>query len=513
MKFLSTVRTLALLIALLLLASLSVSAQEEGGILRVGMNAPITLDPALHPNDPETALNRAIYDYLIEVLPDSSIGPNLASDWTISEDGLTYTFTLVDGVTFHDGSPFTSADVVYTFNRLKEVGSPALNLLGSEYEVSAPDEMTVEFTLPAVNADFLYGVGSRWTLIVKDGTTTPNELAEGDNPYANFNGTGPFILESFSPDDRAVLRRNENYWQEGLPLLEGLEFIYMEDPIAQVDALRSGTVDFIFKIPSDQFSSLEGAEGITTLQRPTSQHPVIRVRADEGFVGADPVVREALKYATDRAALNDLLLEGRGIVGHNDPIGPVYEAFYDETIEDQPYDPARACALLSEAGLTDGLNLTLYTPDSLGYPDLATVLQQMWGETGCINIEIEVRPETVYYSSNEWAEVELGITGYGARPIPQQFLVEAYASDGLYNESHWSDEELDALIEQAGQTTDEAARAEIYSQIAQLFRDRGPIIIPWFAPMLGAASSRVQGLEMAPFPGSTDFRQVSIGEM
>ena len=98
-------------ISLLTLAVAGVGAQD-GGVLRVGVNAPVVLDPALHTNDPETALNRAIYDYLVEVLPDASIGANLASDWTISDDGLTYTFTLVQGVTFHDGKPFTSADVV-----------------------------------------------------------------------------------------------------------------------------------------------------------------------------------------------------------------------------------------------------------------------------------------------------------------------------------------------------------------------------------------------------------------
>lgn len=512
MKFLKAFRTIAILLAVSVFLSAAVSAQDQGGTLVVGMNAPATLDPALHSNDPETAFNRAIYDYLIDVLPDSTIVPNLASAWTISEDGLTYTFTLVEGVLFHDGSTFSSADVVFSFNRLKEQSSAALNLLGSEYEVSAPDASTVVFTLPEVNADFLYGVGSRWALIIKDGTETPNVLVEGDAPYANFNGTGPFVLQSFSPEDRATFVRNDNYWKEGLPYLDSLEFVFMDDPIAQVDAIRSGTADFIFKIPSDQFTSLEGVEGITTLQIPTSQHPVIRLRADAGFAGENPAVREALKFATDRAALNDLLLEGRGTVGHNDPISPIYSNYYDTAIVDQAYDPAQACTLLSEAGLTDGLNLTLYTPDSLGYPDLATVLQQMWAETGCINVEIEVRPENVYYSSNEWAEVELGITGYGARPIPQQFLVEAYASDGLYNESHWSDEELDALIVQAGQTTDDAARAGIYAQIAQIFHDRGPIIIPWFAPMLAAVSSDVQGLELAPFPGSTDFRQVSRTE-
>jgi peptide/nickel transport system substrate-binding protein len=172
-----------------------------------------------------------------------------------------------------------------------------------------------------------------------------------------------------------------------------------------------------------------------------------------------------------------------------------------------------ACQLLTDAGYPDGLSLTLFTPDSLGYPDLATVLQQMWAE-GCINVSIEVRPENVYYATSgepeDWFGVELGITGYGARPIPQQFLVEAYASDGIYNEAHWSDADLDALIAQAGTTTDQAARAEIYAQISDIFRERGPIIIPWFAPMLGAASNSVQGLEMNPFPGLTDFRMVTV---
>ncbi|MBN8639997.1 MAG: ABC transporter substrate-binding protein, partial [Anaerolineae bacterium] len=144
---------LFLLFTMLLAVGVAVSAQDAG-VLRVGMNAPVVLDPALHSNDPETALNRAIYDYLVEVAPDSTIVPNLATEWTISEDGLTYTFTLASGVTFHDGSPFTSADVVYTFERLKEVSSPAINLLGSDFTVSAPDDATVVFTLTSVNADF-----------------------------------------------------------------------------------------------------------------------------------------------------------------------------------------------------------------------------------------------------------------------------------------------------------------------------------------------------------------------
>lgn len=503
-------RLAAALLLFLILLILTVSpAAAQDGVLRVGMNAPIELDPALQSNDPEAAFNHAIYDFLVDVTANNEVVPNLASSWTVSDDGLTYTFTLEDGVTFHDGAALTSADVVYTFNRLKEVASPAINLLGSEYEVSAPDPATVVFTLPQVNADFLFGVGSRWAGIVRDGATGINVLGDGDAPYATFNGTGPFVLTDYRPEDGVTFTANANYWKEGQPSLAGLEFVFIEDPIAQADALATGVVDFIFKVPIEQFVTLETTDGVTTLSRPTSQHPVIRLRTDEGFIGADPNVRLAFKLATDRQLANDLVLQGRGVIGHNDPIGPVFGAFFDAAIVDQTYDPVQACALLAEAGYPEGLELTLYTPDSLGYPDLATVLQQMWGP-GCIRVSIEVRPENAYYSSNEWFDVELGITGYGARPTPQQFLVEAYASGGLYNETRWNDPDLDALIDQAGQTVDPAARAALFSQIAQIFLNEGPIIIPWFAPMLAAAGDNVQGLDVHPFPGLTDFRTVSL---
>lgn len=505
---------LFVLVALMLAVGVTVSAQDAG-VLRVGMNAPVVLDPALHTNDPETALNRAIYDYLVEVSPESTIVPNLATEWTISEDGLTYTFTLAQGVTFHDGSPFTSADVVYTFNRLKEVSSPAINLLGSEFEVSAPDASTVVFTLPGVNADFLYGVAARQALIVKDGQAAPNVLGEGDAAYASFNGTGAFVLTGFDPGARATFAANPTYWREGEPAISGMEHIYIDDPVAQVDALLSGELDFIFKVPSTQISRLEGQSGVNVLQIATSQHPVIRVRSDAGSLGEDVRVRQALKFATDRDFLNELLLEGRGVVGNNDPIAPVFSFFYDGATENQPYDPAQACALLTEAGMNP-LEATLYAPNAFEYPDLAAALQQMWGETGCINVDIQIREEGYYYDTtnpDNYFDVQLGITGWGARPSPQLLLSEAYVEAGIatgFNESRFTDPEIEALVAQARETTDNDARRELYAQVSAIFRDRGPIIIPYFAPLFGATSARVTNLTMAPFPGLTDFRSVTL---
>ncbi len=509
------------LIALVLLLLSGVSGlvgAQDAGILRVGMNPPAVLDPAQISNDPELALNRAIYDYLVEVSPtDSSIIPNLATGWEISDDGLTYTFTLAEGVTFQDGAALTSADVVYSFNYLKEVSSRALSLLG-EYEVSAPDAATVVFTIPEPNSVFLYGVASPQAVILKDGTTEPNVIIEGgDAPLANFNGSGPFVLTEYTPGvgGRAVFTANANYWKEGQPALAGMEHIYFADVDAQINALLSGEVDFVFKLPIAQVGTLESNEALNVILTETAQHAALRIRTDAGFAGEDVRVRQALKYATDRDFLNELLLDGLGTVGHNDPIAPAYGIFYNADFEDTPYDPEMACQLLEEAGKSP-LTGTLYAPIAFEYADLAVTLQQMWGETGCITVEIETVEEGLYYdfsNPDNYFEVELGITGWGHRPSPQILLRLAYVESGIesgWNESRYVDERLEELVAQANATEDVEELSAIYAQVSEVFKETGPIIIPYFAPLVSASSARVQGLTVDPFPGLTDYRTVSV---
>lgn len=502
---------LSLTVVALLIALVALPANAQSGNLNIGTNAPANLEPALGSNDPEILFNRAIYDYLLDVTPDNKIVPNLATDWTVSDDGLTYTLTLAEGVTFHDGSAFSASDVVYTFDRLKSLESPALGLLsGGAFNVAADGDNTVVFTLEAPNADFAYGIAGRLAFILSEDTPDVNTLIDGaDNPYANFNGTGPFVLTEYRVGERAVLTRNPDYFKPDAVQLDTVTFIYIEDPLAQIDALRSGAVDFIFKVPVDQLFSLEGTEGITIINKATSQHPLIRIRTAEGFRGEDVRIRQALKLGIDREELNELSQEGLATVGNNDPISPLYGDFYAPI--DAPYDPARACELIREATGEERISFDFYVVDALGYPDLATIMQQQW-QQACIDVNILVRPENVYYGDNEWLDAELGLTGYGSRPIAQALLLEAYVTGAPYNESNFSDPELDALVAEAGITSDQAARAGLYQQIAQIFADRGPVIIPFFAPIIGAVSDRVQGLDMNPFPGLTDLRGVSVTE-
>ena len=232
----------------------------------------------------------------------------------------------------------------------------------------------------------------------------------------------------------------------------------------------------------------------------------------KGHLGEDVRVRQAFKLATDRELLNLDLFDGVAIVGNNDPIGPKYGPLYDDSIV-QDYDPQAACDLLTEAGYPNGLGadepIQFHVVDAFNYGDMGVLLQQQWAE-GCINVELLIEPENIYYGDDGWLEVDLGVTGWGDRPIPQEYLSSAYASGGAFNESHWSDEELDALIVEAGQTADIEARGDIYSQIAQIFAERGPIIVPFFAPIIGATGEGVDGIELHPFAGRTDLRNATV---
>ncbi len=502
----------SLIVLIMVVMGANLATAQEDAVLRVGLPPVETLDPALGTNDPEVLFNTQIYDNLIDTMPDNTLVPNLATDWEISEDGLTYTFTLADGVTFHDGSALISADVVYTYERLVAVESSAVNLLG-EFEVSAPDDQTVVFTLPAVNADFLYGIASRFAVILDDAIPSDqvNVVAEGDAPYANFNGTGPFVLTEYNAGVSASLVANENYFKEGQPMLDGIEFIYDGNSESRLNLLRDGGLDFIFKIGVFEVPAIEGVDGITVIEQPTNQHPVVRIRSDEGSLGEDVRIRQAFKHATNRDELLDFVQEGYGVIGNNDPIGPAYGDFYTP-VEGPEFNPERACELVTEVTGEDRISIDFYVSlDFPNYPDLGLALRDQWSQ-GCIDVEVLERDAGLYYGNGEWLEVDLGITGWGDRPIPSGYLNSAYASDGAFNETHWSDAELDELIAQASMTTDTAARAEIYAQISEIFAERGPIIIPWFSSIIGATSDRVDGLVMAPFPGETDFRTVSISE-
>ncbi len=494
--------TAALVVLSILIAGFVGTALAQQGRLRAGFEIPVQLDPTFASSDAEIAVLNAVYDYLVDVDENNNVVPRLAESWAVSDDGLVYTFQLRSGVTFHDGSPFSAADVVWTYDRLRDpaLELPTANLYSNIVSVDATDALAVTFTLATPRPFFLFDLSDNHALIVEEGA---------ENLGSAFNGTGPFAVESYQPEDRMILSANRSYFVEGKqPGVAVLEMIFFADQAASVSMIRGGQLDLIMRMPTPLFQSLANVRGIERVAVATNGFDLVRLRSDCA-PGNDPRVVEALKLAVDRDAITEVVTQGTTVVGSDTPIGPPYDAYHRSDIDPPARDPARARQLLAEAGYPDGLSLELHTPDTGDRPDLAVVLKEQLDEAG-FNIEVIVEPESAYYGENKWLEVDFGITGWGSRPIPQFYLDVMLECDAVWNESHFCDSEFDTLSEIAGSTLDEGARVQAYADIQQLLAERGPIVIPYFFPQFAAFSEDFTGLALKAFPGRTDLALIRL---
>jgi peptide/nickel transport system substrate-binding protein len=475
----------------------AVTARRQAGTLRVAWGgAPATLDPLSASADTEIAFLNAVYDYLLDTNERSEIVPRLAQSWTVSDDGLTYTFQIAEGVTFHDGSELTIDDIIWTFDRLRGEG-PTADLFANVESIEVGEGFSVVFTPKSTNPDFLYTLTDNHAVILKAGA---------DNIGTEFNGTGPFVLAEYVTD-RATFTANANYWA-GAPGVETLEFIYFENTDAAVNALRGGVVDVTLRMDNATFLTLSGEGAFSAQEIPTSGHDLVRLRADRA-PGDDVRVRQAFRLATDRRAIWERTQFGFGAVGRDSPIGPVFARYYTEETPLPERDPAAARQLLADAGYPDGLDMTLYVPNLPDRVALAQALAAQWEEAG-IRITIEPQEESVYYADDGWLEVDLGITPWGPRPVPQLYLDFYLKSDAAWNEAHWSDEEIDRLIEIAGTSIDEEERPRAYHEIQRIMIERGPIIIPYFFAAFGVMGDYVDGISLHPFAGRTNFHTATV---
>jgi len=476
-------------------------SSENGGTLKASAFPIKQTDPAKISSDSEVLIANHVYDYLVDVNADNEIVPRLAQDWSRSEDGLQYTFQLVENATFHDGSEFTAESVVWTYKRLRDTeGLPTVDLYANIESIEATSTYEVQFTLQETNPFFLYDLSDNHALIMKAGTEDPED----------FNGTGPFIVEEYRPEDRIIMKANPDYFIEGQPKLAGLTIIFFNEEAAAADAIQGGQIDLTMDLTTPLYESLSGVDDLQAYDIATNQFAAVRLRTDME-PGNDPKVVEAFKIATDRKAIFNVIQQGYGAVGRDSPIGPLFSEYYTEEPAMLEYNPQRARDLLAEAGYEDGLDIKLNLLDTLNFPDLAVVLKEQWSEAG-INAEIVTLPESVYYGEGKWLDVPLGITGWGHRPYPQFYLDVMLKCGAKWNETRFCDDEVDELIETAGTTLNEQERIDAYHQIQRIMVERGPMIVPYFFAEYGVISDDYAGFELKAFSGRTDLRTVYLKE-
>ncbi len=476
---------------------------QTGGILRVAAEPAANRDPAFASARSDILINQQVYDWLVEVGQNNQLLPGLATEWG-SPDGKVWTFTLRSGVTFSNGSAFTADDVVYTFDRLRnpDVGSPLVGLYANVATIKALDPTHVEFDLKDPNPEFPSDVADYHAAVLSKAVA---------DPATEWVGTGAFSIESYAAEDRAILKKNPNYWMNDgqgmqLPLLDEIQFVFSPDIAGQVEALRGDQVQFVAGLTSELVDAIKSDSNLKAITGPSSAfHYVIHMRSDVGHPAADPLVRKALQLGTDHQGLIDQVRPGLAVVGNGTPVGPAYGDYY---LDQAPtYDPAQAKKLLADAGLSGGLTITLYAQQALEVPAIATVWKEQMKAIG-VTVNIQTLPPDVYYGEGDtsWLKADFGITEWGARATPNTYFNAAYVTGAAYNESHWSDPEFDALTKQINSELDRAKRVALYKQAQQILIERGPVIVPFFETAAAGVSAAVQGIELAPDWSRTLFR-------
>jgi peptide/nickel transport system substrate-binding protein len=478
------------------------------GSLRLAAEPLAEWDPALIFTASDLLLAGHIYDYLIDIDDQSNFLPRLATGWQVSEDGTSYTFSLAEGVTWHDGDPFTAEDVVWTFERLldPDTGSPAAGRLSQVEGVEASGELEVTFTLDQPSPFFLFDLAGSQAFIVK----------RGSEDYSDFNGTGPFIVNTYRPAERMSLRANPDYFIAGQPKLASIDAIFLSGDDAVVEALLEGSVDLAVGLPLESVERLRGEAGLTIDDTPSNGLDLIRLRTDQP-PGDDPRVLWALKYATDRRQILEGVYFGQGTIGNDTPIAPSYGAYYEPDAVPPDYDPERASALLDEAGIFDEngdgyrLDLVLYTLEEGRLPALAETLQEMWSDVG-INLDVEIQSNSEYWDG--WRDNTLGITPwYTGRPVsPAEYLELMLACDASWNETRYCSDEFEELLAAAKSEMDPDRNAALIRQIQQVLVDEGPLLIPYFHSQYAVLKDDFTGLHLSPYVGRSDLRDLRLAE-
>jgi peptide/nickel transport system substrate-binding protein len=470
-----------------------------GGELRVGIiGFPVSWDSAFATNT-ATYLIRNVLDPLVQLREDLSAAPALARSWRSSGGGKVWDFTLVQNARWHDGTPFTSKDVVAHFRRIlnPKTGSAGQQVYEAVRSVQPRGDHAVRFNLKFADADFPLLLG------LYQGNIQAAHLDPKTLGKRSMIGTGPFKWGRVVPGQSLSLVRNDAYFVRGQPALDSLVFVTFEDEQARLNALLSGAIDVAPDLPKNLAKQLQSRGDMRVIRSIPGGMTVVYLRADQK-PGDDPRVIRALRMTVDRRALVQVALSGFGTPTGDTPIAPGSPAYVNVRIP--PRDVNRARQLLAAAGYPNGVDLELFVPG--GRPsnqELALGLQSMARDAG-FRIKITTIPADTFFSKY-WLKQTFGVDDWGARPtVDSQFRI-AYTCKGVWNESHWCDKKFDSMLDRARAETNAARRKQLLSQLQRYFAENSNVLIPYHFPILTAHRTAVSNVRETPIVLYTDFRR------
>lgn len=475
----------------------------------------VSLDPITVTDGESFKVTQNVFETLINFgEQDTKLQPNLATKWEASEDGLTYTFELQEGVKFHDGTDFNAEAVVKNFERWMSGDADKFPYFASMFggfkgdkeavikEVKADGDYKVVITLNRAQAPFLknlamspFGIASP-TAFEKEGDKF------GDNPV----GTGPFKFVSWKRNDSVTIEKNKDYWKEGLPKLDKVIFRSIPDNSARLNALNTGEIDLADGIIPSDAASIQSNSKLQIFERPSM---------NVGYLGLtvtrppfDNVkVRQAVNHAIDKQAIIDAFFEGKAEIAKN-PMPSVIEGYNDE-VKGYDYNPEKAKALLKEAGY-DGKQIELwampvprpYMPDG---QKVAEAIQKNLEDVG-IKSKIVSYEWATYLDKAAKGEADAFLLGWtGDNGDADNFLYTLLdeSNIGSNNYTFFKNKETHKLLLEAQTETDEAKRNELYKKAQVILAEEAPWVpLAHSTPLLAGKADIV---DFKPHPTGSDI--------
>lgn len=493
-------KRLALL--LLILAGL-VNAQT--GTLEIAVDSsPAGLDPHKVTAFSSFAVIGQVYDGLFELNSDLQLEPALATGYEVSDDGLTYTVSIREDVKFHNGRAMTAADIVYSLERIldPEVASPQASRFAEVDSAAALDDHTVVFTLSRSFAPFISNLGNL--------TVVPHEVVEehGDLQQTAV-GTGPFKLVEHVPDTYLRLEANSDYYRSGEPGVAELRYNIVPEGSTRVAGLRNGTYHLLPTVDPAAAEVLSAARGVTLLGEQDLSYTLLGMNVDrEPF--NDPRVRQAINYAIDREEIVEAVHFGNGVPG-----GPLSPALVDWAVPVSDFacyehDPEQARALMAEAGFPDSVDFEILTFGTMQVVlDTAQVLQAQLERAG-FSVNVNVAEFGTFVQDWTNGNFDVFVSLNGGSIDPDGYFHRTFITDGSTNVFHYSDTDVDELLQAGRTTTDPGERQEIYADLQHRLACEGPVAHVAYGTLFSAFGDSVSGFEQIASGGLRYIRNITL---
>jgi peptide/nickel transport system substrate-binding protein len=442
------------------------------------------MDPIVFTSSIDYTRGHATYNGLLQILDNMTLHPELAEEWSSNSDATEFTFKIRKGVRFHDGSPLSADDVIWSMNR--HLGEDSVSVIkaffASVSEWKKVDSHTVKAILSSPDSDLPTKLGEKQAKIVKKDTVD----------FTKGNGTGPFLLESFEPGVKSAHVRNENYWRDG-PNLDALEITAITDPIARVNALIAGDVQLIIRVDAKSIRLIDEAEGVHISSIPAGVYGGICCLKNTPPGESDDFVM-GMRYIQDRKRIVRSILKGHGTVGNDHPISPAYGADHCSELAQREYDPDKAKWHLNKSGYSSAE--LFVAPVQTGIEDTCLLMQANLKKIG-FDLKLKRVPTDGYWGA-VWMKEPLNVVTWNMRPTANAMLSIQFAPGAAWNDTFWNNERFGELLKLSLAETDPAKRHAMYCEMQTLVHDGSGMVIPYHVNILDGVNDKIHGIPKQP---------------